>query len=360
MSDTEALDQLQTIGQIIDRAQEVTGPGAFAWAATGAGEGVTTTRNRVALNSLALVPRFLHGVETADISTSFMGVPLALPVLLAPVGALAVYDDGDAVGAASAATTMGTSAMCATLTTSAWEDVAGTGPGRHFFQLYVFGDRSWMTEVLTRISDAGFAGICITVDTAVVSRRDHALESGFSWNVHDDEDGAPNLNPHGSDTSYRARFTWDDLHWLCENSPLPVAVKGLLTAEDATRAVECGAAGIYVSNHGGRAVDHAISSIEVLGEIVEAVGTSVDVIIDGGFTRGPEVVKALALGARAVGIGRLQCWGLAAGGEAGLVRVLEILRMEIASTTANMGCHTIDDLAPRHVRWSMSAWPNHA
>ncbi len=134
-------------------------------------------------------------------------------------------------------------------------------------------------------------------------------------------------------------------------------VKGVMTAGDAAAAVECGAAAIYVSNHGGRQFDHGISTIEVLSEIVEAVGDGAEVAVDGGFTRGPDVCKALALGARAVGLGRLQCWGLAAGGSAGLVRVLEILGEEITVTMANLGCVDIGDLTPNHVRWSVPVDP---
>jgi isopentenyl diphosphate isomerase/L-lactate dehydrogenase-like FMN-dependent dehydrogenase len=131
-----------------------------------------------------------------------------------------------------------------------------------------------------------------------------------------------------------------------------------MTADDAIEAVECGVAAVYVSNHGGRMVDQAVSTIEMLAEIVEAVGSRAEVAIDSGFTRGAEVCKALALGARAVGIGRLQCWGLALGGEAGLGRVLEILEQEISSTMANLGCSSIADLTPDMVRWSIPAAPD--
>jgi isopentenyl diphosphate isomerase/L-lactate dehydrogenase-like FMN-dependent dehydrogenase len=159
------------------------------------------------------------------------------------------------------------------------------------------------------------------------------------------------------DYSHRARHTWAELAWLCSQTELPVVVKGVMTPGDAIEAVECGAAGVYVSNHGGRVVDHGVSTIEVLAEVVEAVGNRAEVMVDGGFSRGAEVCKALALGARAVGIGRLQCWGLAVGGAAGLLRVLEILRDEIANTMANLGCATVADLTPAHVRWSIPAPP---
>lgn len=356
MTDPADLSDLKTIDQVIARAREVCEPGAQVWATAGAGEGVTVARNSLALNRLALVPRIMRDVSEVDTSSSFLGVPLALPVIPAPVGALAIYDQGDALAAAIAATGLGTSAMCSSLATSPWEEVAATAPGRHFFQLYVLGDRPWVGDVVARVEQAGFAGVCVTVDSPVIGRRDRSLEDGFLWSVP--IEGSPNLVQHGVDYSYRPSFTWPDLQWLCELTDLPVAVKGVMTPSDALEAIACGAAGIYVSNHGGRMVDHSISTIEVLGEIVEAVAGAADVIVDSGFTRGAEVCKALALGAAAVGIGRLQCWGLAVGGAPGLARVLEILSDEIGSTMANIGCRALGEITPEHVRWSFPALPS--
>ena len=347
---------LVTIDQVIQRAHEVVDPGTLVWAAAGAGQGVTLLRNATALNRLALVPRVLRDVAEVDIRSSLVGVPLAMPVILAPVGALALYDADDALASAIAATGLETSAFCGILSSSSWEEVAATAPGRHFFQLYVLGDRSWIGDILVRVEEAGFGGVCVTVDTPVIGRRDRSLEDGFTWSVP--PEGSPNLAQHGLDYAYRARFTWSDLEWLCQQTHLPVVVKGVMTSADALQAVACGVAGIYVSNHGGRVVDHGVSTIEVLGEIVDSVAGEADVVVDSGFTRGAEICKALALGARAVGIGRLQCWGLAAGGVSGLTRVLEILRDEINNTMANIGCRTVGEITPQHVRWSMPAVPD--
>jgi isopentenyl diphosphate isomerase/L-lactate dehydrogenase-like FMN-dependent dehydrogenase len=355
MTDAHPSD-LKTIDQVIARALEVVEPGAHVWAAAGAGHGVTLARNSIALNRLALVPRMLRDVSQVDTSSSFAGVPLAIPVVLAPVAALGLFDPGDALAAAAAATEIGTSAFCGILTSSPWEEVAATSPGGHFFQLYAFGDRAWSGKIVDRVEQAGFAGICVTVDSPVVGRRDRSLEDGFGWTVS--IEGTVNLSGPELDYAYRTKLAWPDIAWLCANTDLPVVLKGVMTPEDALEAVECGVSGIYVSNHGGRMVDHGVSTIEVLGEIVEAVGGSVDVAIDSGFTRGAEVCKALALGARAVGIGRLQCWGLAVGGAPGLTRVLQILREEIESTMANLGCPKIADLTPDRVRWSYPAPPS--
>jgi isopentenyl diphosphate isomerase/L-lactate dehydrogenase-like FMN-dependent dehydrogenase len=298
----------------------------------------------------------MRDVAAVDISSSVAGFPLALPVILAPVGALALYDPDDAMASAIAATRMSTSAFCGILSTSSWEEVAATAPGRHFFQLFVLGDRSWISEILARVKEAGFGGLCVTVDTPVIGRRDRSLEDGFTWSVP--PEGPPSLSRHGFDYSYRARFTWPDLEWLCQQTDLPVIIKGVMTPTDARQALACGVAGIYVSNHGGRVVDQSLSTIEVLGEIVEAVAGEADVVVDSGFTRGADVCKALALGARAVGIGRLQCWGLAAGGVDGLTRVLEILGDEISNTMANIGCRSVGEITPEHVRWSIPALPS--
>ncbi len=356
MSDPLDLDQLKTIGQVISRAREVLEPGRYEWAAAGAGIGVTVSRNSLALNSLALIPRMLQDVSHVDTGSSFVGVPLDFPVVLAPVAALGLYDPGDAHAAATAAAEHGTSAFCGILTASPWGQVASTAPGRHFFQLYAMGDRDWVGAIVERVEDAGFAGICVTVDSPVVGRRDLSLEDGFTWEVP--TKGTVNLNELGADYRFRPRLTWSDIDWLASRTSLPVIVKGVMSPHDAVRSVECGAAGVYVSNHGGRMVDHGLSTIEALAEIVGEVGTRADVAVDSGFTRGAEVCKALALGARAVGIGRLQCWGLAVGGAAGLGRVLTILREEIEATMANMGCPTIGDIGPEQVRWSVPAPPS--
>lgn len=355
MTDPANVTDLKTIDQVIARAVEVVDPGVHIWAAAGAGQEVTRVRNVLALNRLALIPRVMREVGEVDISTSFVGVPMAMPVVLAPVGALALYDDDDALASARAATQMSTSAFCGILSTSSWEEVAATAPGRHFFQLYVLGDRAWLAEIVDRVENAGFAAICVTVDTPVIGRRDRSLESGFAWTVP--PDGPPNLEQQGFDYTYRARFTWPDLQWLCEQTDLPVVIKGVMSPADALDAIRCGVAGIYVSNHGGRVVDHGLSTIEVLEEVVDAVAGDVDVAVDSGFSRGAEICKALALGAKAVGIGRLQCWGLAVGGTAGLTRVLEILESEISNTMANIGCRTVSDITNDHVRWSISAPP---
>jgi isopentenyl diphosphate isomerase/L-lactate dehydrogenase-like FMN-dependent dehydrogenase len=349
MTDLEAL---RTIDQVVAAARAATDPAAFDWAAAGAGESVTVARNRMALNRLALVPKLLRDVSSVSTSTSFVGIPLALPVILAPVAALGLYDPGDAVSAGRAAAAASSLMICSNLTSSVWDEVAVTAPGRNLYGMYVLGDRTWLAGVVDHVESAGFGGICVTIDTARIGRRDRAME-GYEWRPP--KRGLPSLQTHGPwDNTYRARYTPADLEWLCARTELPVIAKGIMTADDARTAIDCGVAAVYVSNHGGRQVDHELSSIEVLAEVVEAVSGDVEVVVDGGFMRGPEIIKGLALGADVVAIGRLQCWGLAAAGVPGLVRVFEILAEELEITMANLGAARLEDLTPDHVRWSFA------
>lgn len=342
--------RLDTIDQVIERAAELTDPDVLTWASAAAGQEITKQRNALALSSLALIPRVGRDVSVVSAVSSFCGVPVDIPVLLAPIGALALYDAQDATASAIAASEIGVSTVCSILTTASWGDVAALGRGRTFFQVYALGDREWLAKLIDTIEPMGFAGLCITMDSAAIGRRDRSLITDFRWETP--EEGTVNLETLGWSASYRSSFTWEDLSWVCRRTELPVIVKGVMHPSDAISALDCGARALYVSNHGGRMVDHALSTIEALEVIVEAVPDSVDIAVDGGFTRGAEICKALALGAKVVGLGRLQCWGLAAGGVHGLTRVLEILREEIEITMANLGCAATDDFEPGLVQWS--------
>jgi 4-hydroxymandelate oxidase len=340
-----------SIDQIVARATEVIDPSKFIWADAAAGQGVTATRNIRALNQLALVQKVLVDVGEVDTRTSFVGIPLDTPFITAPVGAISLYHPDGAMGPALAAAAAGTSSVCGMLVSEPWEDLAATAPGRHFFQMYVGGDRAWLSDVIQRVEAAGFGGIVVTADSPVIGRRDRALVDGFTWAASTHESDY-NLSQHGYDVEFRKRVTWDDFEWICANTSLPVVLKGVLAVDDARRAEAAGARGIYVSNHAGRTLDQSVSTIEVLQEIVDAI--DVDVIVDGGFSRGADACKALALGAKAVGLGRIQCWALAAGGTAGVAKLFEILHSEFDRSMANLGCSKIADLSPDRVRWSIS------
>ena len=251
---------------------------------------------------------------------------------------------------ARGATGAGTASFCGNQTTSLWSDVAAVAPGRLFYQLYVFGDRDWESRIVDVVEAAGFAGLCVTVDAQVPARRDHLIESGHDWRAVSQD--PINYRELGWADSFKTTFTWPELEWLCQRTSLPVILKGVMRPAEAIRALEAGVSAIYVSNHGGRSMDHGISTIEVLEEIVTAVGPEVEVVVDSGFTRGAEVCKALALGARAVGIGKLQCCALALGGAPALTHVLGILRTEIAVTMGMLGCRDVTAITRDFVRWS--------
>ena len=173
------LAEVSTISRVIARAKQVMDPAAYAWTFSGAGEGATALRNNSALDRLALIPSIMNDVSSVVTTTSFLGVPLSMPVMVAPVGSTAMYHPDDAVEVARGASAAGTSSFCGNQTTSLWSDVAAVAPGGHFYQLYVFGDRDWLSRVVDVVEAAGFAGLCVTVDAQLPARRDHLIESGY-------------------------------------------------------------------------------------------------------------------------------------------------------------------------------------
>jgi 4-hydroxymandelate oxidase len=216
------------------------------------------------------------------------------------------------------------------------EEIAAAGEGPTWWQLYVFTERAVTVETLHRVHEAGYAAICFTVDFPVAGLRHRDTRTGFDM---------PFGLPH-SDLVFDPNITWDDIAWIREHAPLPILVKGIMTAEDARLAVEAGADGVVVSNHGARQLDAVAATITVLPEIAEAVDGRIPVLMDGGVRRGTDVFKAIALGATAVMVGRPICWGLAVGGEEGVADVLRILRGELENTMALAGAHALSDVTP--------------
>ena len=301
---------------------------------TGGAESETTMRrNRFGLDSLAFRPRALADVSKVDPSTTFLGQNLAIPVMLAPIGSLQSITPGGGVTVAKAAAEFGTINFVSSVTQPSLEEIAAASAKPKIFQLYVQGDLKWVENLLARVTCAGYYALCLTVDTAHYGRRERQMMD--RW-----------LPPsrRGVGYEYRAGLTWDTLDAIKEMAGLPFILKGVATAEDAVLAVEHGVSAIYVSNHGGRQLDHGRATIDMLPEIVDAVGGRAEIVLDGGIVRGSDVLKAIALGARAVAIGKLQGWGLAAAGQAGLVRVLEILRDEIVTTMGLLGITKLDPL----------------
>ena len=325
---------------------------------TGGSESETTMRrNRAAFDRWAFRPRVLRDVSKIDTSTTLMGQKLRIPVILAPVGGLNnFYPDGDAV-AAQAASNFGTIQVLASGANPRMERVAATGEFPKVFQLYTQGDDDWVRGVVERVKPAGFMGLCLTVDVAIYSRRERAMLSGNRLGAQFRADGR---------AQHMASLTWDDMDRIRAMGDLPFLLKGVATAEDASIAVEHGVDVIWVSNHGGRQLDHGLGSLDVLPEIVEAVQGKAEIVVDGGVVRGSDVLKAIALGADAVAIGKLQGWSLAAAGCDGVVRALEIIEDEIVSAMGLLGVTSIEQLNPGYLRpaepvtapHEMSAWVN--
>lgn len=349
----------ETIPEIVQAARESLLDEVWDYSCGGAESEVTLRRNRSAFEYLAFKPHVLRGVSQRDTSTIVLGAPLSLPVMLAPVGSIVLFDPEGAAACARAAKKAGTAAFVGTLASPSLEAVRTASDAPLFFQLYLTDNRDRTRALIQRAEDARYDAICLTVDSAVYGRRERDLRNRFrprdraKPNVQVVADSA---RQHSDD--YRAAATWDDVEWLRATTSLPIMLKGIMRADDARRAVDRGVDAIYVSNHGGRQLDHNAATIEVLPEIVDAVGAKAEVLLDGGIMRGTDVVKALALGARAVLIGKLMTWGLAAGGVDGLVRALDLLRLEISITMANLGVSSLAELSPELLRTSVPPLPD--
>ncbi|MBI2359960.1 MAG: alpha-hydroxy-acid oxidizing protein [Deltaproteobacteria bacterium] len=307
---------------------------------TGGAESETTMRrNRRSLDSIAFRPRVLVDVSQIDTSTSFLGHKLRIPVMLAPIGSLQILAPGGGATVAMAAAEFGTINFVSSVTQPSLEETAASGSNPKIFQLYVHGDLKWVETILARAKKAGYAALCLTVDTAYYGRRERQMID--RW--------LPPARRVPPDPKHQASVTWETLDMVKEIAGLPFILKGVATAEDAAIAVQHGVDVIYVSNHGGRQLDHNRATIDMLPEIVQAVKGKAEIIMDGGILRGSDILKAIALGARAVAIGKLQGWGLAAAGKEGLVRVLELLENEILTVMGLLGVTRVNELSPAHV-----------
>jgi glycolate oxidase len=319
--------EFQTLHEFVTAARLKLTP--FIWDyLVGATETETTLRrNRQSLDSIALRPRVLRDVATIDAGSTMLGRKVRLPVLLAPIGSLESFDPGAGVTVAKAASQFGVPLMLSSVTTIELETVAAAAQGTKFYQLYPRGDRAWLDERVGRVVKAGFDALCVTVDSALYSRRERDIARRFAKPWVSSRTGM----------EHQAAFNWDDVKHLKDRYQIPLMLKGIATAEDAVIACEHGVDVVYVSNHGGRQLDHGRGAIEVLAEVVAAVAGRARIIIDSGFSRGTDIAKAIALGAEGVGIGRLFCYGLAAAGQAGVVRVLEILEEEVRECLGLLG-----------------------
>jgi glycolate oxidase len=294
----------------------------------------TMRRNRLALDQIAFRPRVCRDVSQVDCTASLLGMRMRLPVLLAPVGSLESFDPGGAATAGRAASAFGVPIIVSSVTKPGLEEAARATPGPKIFQLYVRGDDAWTDEVVHRAVDAGYDAFMITVDTAAYSRRERDIAARFvkPWRTA------------ATGHRYQAGFSWANVKHFKEQHRIPLILKGIATAEDAVTACDHDVDVVYVSNHGGRQLDQGRGAIDVLPEVLDAVRGRAKVMIDGGICRGTDVIKAIAAGADAVAVGRLYCYGLAAEGEAGVHRLLELLEQEVAVAVALLGATKLSEL----------------
>jgi len=333
-------------------------PGPLGYFAGGAGDELTLRDNVDAFGRWQLRPRMLVDVSETSARTTVLGTEVASPILVAPVAFQRMAHPDGEPGMARAAAGAGTIMCVSTLASARPAEVAAAAPeAPRWLQLYVFRDRGVTRALADEAVEAGYSAIALTVDAPRVGWRERDLRSGFEIPA---EISVPAVAAAvGSERPMTvadvfglldASLTWSDLEQLASECSLPVLVKGVLTADDARLAVEHGAAGIVVSNHGGRQLDRVPASLDALVEVVDEVGGEAEVLMDGGVRRGTDALIALALGARAVLAGRPPLWGLAVDGEAGAHRVLELLRWELELGLALLGCPSPADVTPEHVQ----------
>jgi glycolate oxidase len=349
--------QYAVLHEFVEPARRNLPRGTWDYLMGGAETETTQERNRVALDSLAFRPRVLRDVEKVDTGGTVLGRQLRVPLILAPIGSLQDMVADGAAAPTRAAATSGVLHMLSSASAPGLEAVAAAAPDYpKIFQLYIRGDNAWVEDYICRAIANGYIALALTVDLDHYGRRERDLAKRF-------ETTSRRTRPADQ---FQARFSWADVARLKAKFRIPFILKGIATAEDARIALEHGIEGIYVSNHGGRQLDHGKGGIAVLPEVVEAVAGRAEVYVDGGFMRGTDIVKAMALGATAVGIGRLQGLALSAGGEGALVRALTLLQDEVTRTLGLLGVTSFAELNPGYVapvapiprqNWLDSAFP---
>ncbi|HET9372870.1 MAG TPA: alpha-hydroxy acid oxidase [Vicinamibacterales bacterium] len=341
-------------------ARSLMSPSAYDYYAGGANDEITLAANERGFSKLAFRPRVLTGVDEVDTSTTMLGTRLPFPVALAPTAFNRLgHPDGE-IAAARAAAAAGTLMCCSTIASTSLEDIALAAPdGARWFQLYVYRDREVTRDLIQRAEASGYRAIVLTVDTPRLGRRERDVRVPFNL---PDGVSIQNLERYGRNDATRwggsssfqeyvhrlldASLTWESVDWLCATTTLPVVIKGVIAPSDGEHAIEHGAAAVVVSNHGGRQLDGTMATIDALPAVAHAISGRIPILLDGGVRRGTDVLKAIALGAKAVLIGRPYLWALAAQGEAGVARVLEMFRSEIDLAMALAGVRSVGDIGP--------------
>ena len=333
---------------------------AYAYLAAGAADEITLRRNRECFDRIRLKPRVLVDVSRVDTRLELFGQSLDFPILLAPCAYHQLFHPEGEIATARGAAAAKAILVVSTFATVAIEEIAQSTTARLWFQLYVNPDHAFTREMVERAEAAGCQVLCITVDTPILGTRDREKRSGFRLppgmeraNLQQLGTEAARAQHHSKSAVYNLlepALTWDTVSWIRSLTKMPVILKGILTPEDARLAVEHGVSGILVSNHGGRNLDTVPATVEALPGVVEAVQGRCPILLDGGIRRGTDIVKALALGAQAVLIGRPYLWGLAVAGAEGVERVVSILRAELEATMRLCGTPGLDQIN-RSVLW---------
>ncbi len=329
-------ERFEVLHEFVEPARTYLSAGVWDYLMGGAETETSLRRNRLSLDSIAFKPRVLRDVRNVDASTEFLGHKLRLPVVLAPIGSLQDIVEDGGLAPTKAAAEFGCMHMLSSVCDPGLEAVAESVDHPKLFQLYVRGDANWVDEYVARAVAGGYAGLAFTVDLDAYGRRERDLSRRFRTTARRTRTTAFDPN--------QGQFNWDDIKRVRDKFDIPIILKGIATAEDAVIAVEHGVSVIYVSNHGGRQLDHCRGSVADLPEVAKAVNGRAKIMVDGGIMRGVDVVKALALGADAVGMGRMQGLAAAAAGQAGIVRMLEIVEDEVKRCMALLGVTSISEL----------------
>jgi len=315
----------------------------------GAESEMTMRRNRHAIDSYAFIPRVLRDMSVVQPHAITLGQKVRIPVLLAPIGSLQAIHAGGGASSAKAAARFGTLPIISSITEPSLEEIAESTEGAKVFQLYVRGDWEWIKAIIGRVKAAGYCSLALTVDSAYYGIRERQLMNKWL---------PPSVRAQ-KDRHLQAAITWDLMARIRDLWKGSFILKGIGSVADATYAVERGVDTLYISNHGGRQLDHCLGALQTLAEVAPAVQGRAELIVDGGFLRGSDVIKAMALGASSVAIGRLQGWALAAGGEDGLVRCLELLEREIINALGLLGVNDFSQINADYVRKTEAIGPTH-
>jgi len=342
-------NEFLNLHEVVARARQNLNQNDWDYIVGGVETETTLRRNRMALDTVAFRPRVLRDVSKVDVSAEVLGRKLRLPIVLCPVGSLESFHAGGAEPVVKAAQEFGVAHMLSSVCDPGLEEVAKAAPdAMRMFQLYVRGDEPWVDDHVERAIANKYTAFCLTVDTAHYSRRERDIAKRH----------VTAGRRRASGREFQAALDWRTVERIKRKFKIPLAIKGIATAEDAKIALDHGVELIYISNHGGRQLDHGRGSTDVLPEVAEAVAGRATIVIDGGFYRGSDIVKAMALGANLVGLGRMQCYALAAGGQAGIVRMLELLEDEVTRSLGLLGVTGYGKLDPSHLHAAAPANPS--